>query len=410
MIIFYNFFIQLLWFITKGSGLFNYKARLWILGRKNWKQQLKNNIPNDRKIIWFHCASLGEFEQGRPIIECFKRSHSEYFVLLTFFSPSGFEIRKNYAYADYITYLPLDTSSNAEYFISSVNPSWVIFVKYEFWYHFLHALHKVQIPTLLVAAVFRPNQIFFKWYGSFFKRIPFFFQRIFVQNQESKDLLKQIGYTNTTVVGDTRIDRVIDIASGVQTEQRIIDFIGNRKVLIAGSTWPPEEKILVHWMNEVNLEEWCLILAPHQVVPNHIKKITEQFKDHKLSLYSKGFGPNHSDILVIDTIGMLSGLYQVGTMALIGGGFGKSIHNILEPAAFGIPIIIGPQHSKFIEAQTLIAKHGAFVVEDGPSFMSTFLNLCQEPIYQAAKKTVRNFIQANKGATDQLIQYINNHI
>ncbi len=402
----YNLFIRISWLVIRVWALFNTKAQMWIQGRKNWKEQLVQNLPNAQKIVWFHCASLGEFEQGRPIIENIKESFPEYFVLLTFFSPSGYEIRKDYPHADYITYLPLDTRSNAEYFIQTIKPKWVIFIKYEFWYHFLNTLYQNKIPALLVAAVFRPEQIFFKWYGGFFRKIPFFFEKIFVQNLESKNLLEQIGYVNTTIIGDTRIDRVAEIAKKAQPEQRIIEFIGKRKVLIAGSTWPTEEKILLQWMKQVDLNEWCLILAPHEVSPKNIQRIVHQFKKHPLTTYTQGALLPQSDLLIIDTIGKLSGLYQLGTIAFIGGGFGKSIHNILEPASFGIPIIFGPHHHKFIEAQTLLASRGAYEVTDETSFNRTFKALTHEEVYKAAQKSVQTYIQQGKGATAKLIQYI----
>ena len=409
MLVLYNLFIRISWWVIKVFSFFNHKAQLWIQGRKNWKSNLKKNLPKQRQVVWFHCASLGEFEQGRPIIENLKKSFPENFVLLTFYSPSGYEMRKDYSHADYIMYLPLDTRSNAEYFVSTVKPLWAIFIKYEFWYHFLHTLNKHHIPTFLVAAVFRSNQIFFKWYGGFFRQIPFFFTEIFVQNANSKDLLQEIGYTKTTVIGDTRIDRVREIANQAQTDQRILEFIGNRKVLIAGSTWPPEEKILLQWIEKVNLNEWCLILAPHQVAPLHIQKIKNQFKQYRLITYSQLTERSASDILLIDTIGILSRLYQVGTLAFIGGGFGKSIHNILEPAAFGIPIIFGPNHHKFIEALTLIAAEGAFEVKNELSFNRIFVTLSQKERYEKAQKAVQNYIQEGKGATAKLIHYLIKH-
>lgn len=415
MLVFYNLFIRISWLVIWVSSFFNTKAQMWIRGRKNWRKQLVKNIPKQQKIVWFHCASLGEFEQGRPIIEHLKQTFPEFFILLTFFSPSGYEIRKDYSYANYITYLPLDTPSNAKFFVSTVQPQWVIFIKYEFWFHFLKTLYRHQIPTLLVAAVFRPHQIFFKWYGSIFRRIPHFFEKIFVQNERSKELLLQIGYSNTTVLGDTRIDRVIEIAGQAQPEQRIKDFIGKRKVLIAGSTWPPEEKIILQWLKAVDLNEWCLILAPHQVTPSNINRLVNLFKEYTPSTYTQGIHTPQSSILIIDTIGMLAGLYQFGTLAFIGGGFGRSIHNILEPAAFGIPIIFGPNHHKFIEAETLIKTKGAFEVKDETSFNRTFDWLSQGEGYEKAQKAVQSYIQGGKGATAKLIQYLsitinpNNH-
>lgn len=409
MLVLYNLFIRISWWVIKVFSFFNHKAQLWIQGRKNWKSNLKKNLPEQRQVVWFHCASLGEFEQGRPIIENLKKSFPENFVLLTFYSPSGYEMRKDYSHADYIMYLPLDTPSNAEYFVSTVRPLWAIFIKYEFWYQFLFTLNRHHIPTYLVAAVFRSDQIFFKWYGGFFRQIPFFFTEIFVQNANSKDLLQEIGYTKTTVIGDTRIDRVREIANQAQTDQRILEFIGNRKVLLAGSTWPPEEKILLQWIEKVNLNEWCLILAPHQVAPLHIQKIKNQFKQYRLITYSQLTERSASDILLIDTIGILSRLYQVGTLAFIGGGFGKSIHNILEPAAFGIPIIFGPNHHKFIEAQTLIATEGAFEVINELSFNRIFNKLSQKERYKKAQKAVHNYIQEGKGATAKLIHYLIKH-
>ena len=374
----------------------NAKAKLWIEGRKNIFQKVKNkiselNTPNS-KLIWFHCASLGEFEQGRPLIESIKALSlgrgvgGEAKIILTFFSPSGYEIRKNYEHANAVFYLPLDTKENAKKFIELIQPSMVFFIKYEFWYHYFMELHKRKIPVYVVSAIFRPDQLFFKWYGGLFRKLLKTVKHFFVQNENSKSLLNSLGINNVTVSGDTRFDRVFDTCQNVKSFPLIEKFKDNKKVLIAGSTWEQDEKLLVELatLSPSPLSqgrgvggEVKLIIAPHEIHESHIQSIIQQLKNLTIVRYSQANEENvkGADVLVIDNIGMLSSLYQYGNIAYIGGGFSKGIHNILEAATFGMPVIFGPNYEKFQEAKELIRLGGAFSIDS----------------YEALEKTI-NFL------------------
>ncbi|MFH1319987.1 MAG: glycosyltransferase N-terminal domain-containing protein [Bacteroidota bacterium] len=399
-IFFYNLAIHI-------YSRFNKKAKLWVEGRKDIFKRLEAEIKPGEQIAWFHCASLGEFEQGRPVIEKFKVQCSTFKVLITFFSPSGYEIRKNYPGADYIFYLPIDTKKNAKKFISIVKPCIAVFIKYEFWYHYLDTLHKKQVPTYLISAIFRNNQHFFKWYGSLFRKLLKNFTQMFVQDEASQKLLGNIGLTNHSISGDTRFDRVYDIAQQAEEIPLIQQFSQGEKLLIAGSTWEIDEKLLIKLINMFD-PDLKFIIAPHEIKEENIQRITSQVK-HKTIKFSEANDENIADarVLVIDNIGMLSNLYQYGYITYIGGGFGKDIHNILEAAAFGMPVIFGPNYHKFQEAKDLIQQGGAFSINNYSELKSKvrFL-LSNEYLPKIASEISRNYVKSKKGATQKILEVI----
>lgn len=404
----YNIGIRLYSFLLHIAAIFNPKAKLFVNGRKNIWSQIANKInPND-KPIWFHFASLGEFEQGRPVLEALKNRNPEQKIIVTFFSPSGYEIRKNYALAD-VFYLPLDIRKNAARFIELVNPQQAIFTKYEFWFHYFNELHKQQIPLYLISGIFRPNQTFFKWYGGFYTNMLNYISHFFVQNEESVSLLKSIGINNISLSGDTRFDRVYENAHHPKALPLIEQFCGDDNVFIAGSTWLPDERLLVALI-EKN-PDWKFIIAPHEIGGAHIQEIERLFpKAIKFSVVSPQLNqtlPQISNlnyqILIIDNIGMLSSLYQYGKLAYIGGGFGVGIHNTLEAAAFGLPVIFGPKYDKFQEAKHLIAIGAAKSISSENELIVAFENFKENEKSSAAAK---KYVEQKKGATEMIIKKI----
>jgi 3-deoxy-D-manno-octulosonic-acid transferase len=387
------------------ASLFNQKAKLWLKGRKNTFAYLKENISNSDRIIWIHAASLGEFEQGRPIIEAIKEKHKEYKILLTFFSPSGYEIRKNYNLADIICYLPIDTTKNAKQFVDIVNPEKVFFVKYEFWKNYLYNLHQRNIPVYLVSGIFRKDQLFFKSMGKSYRKILNYFDYFFIQNKESAKLLKSINLKNFTLCGDTRFDRVIDIAKNAKNIPEIADFTSNAKVIIAGSSWEKDEYILIKYINETKNVK--LIIAPHEIKEQNLKRIESGLKKPALR-YSKikENNPKSFDILIIDNIGMLSALYKYGQVSYIGGGFGAGIHNVLEAAVYGVPVIFGPKYNKFDEAKELIKLGGAFSINDYNGF-KTKMDLFFSDNLELKKSSFisKHFVKTSAGAVDTIMNY-----
>lgn len=377
---------------------FNTKARQWISGRRHWRSRTKDIDPNGH-VIWVHCASLGEFEQGRPLIEKIKAEKQGWQVVLTFFSPSGYEVRKNYDGADLVMYLPADTPLNAHDFIRNVRPDIAVFIKYEFWYNYLNALRRNKIPVYLVSGIFRPDQLFFRWYGRFYRKMIFMFGHIFVQNRESLDLLNGIGYTKCTVTGDTRFDRVSQIAEKARELPLISAFRGEERLFVAGSSWDPDEEIIIRYINETGGRmKW--LFAPHEIDESHLSRIERKLEvpSKRYSVYS----PEDTDarVLIIDNIGMLSSVYRYASMAAIGGGFGKGIHNILEPACWGIPVLFGPNHERFMEAVVLQKNGGAFVFENSREFSDTVNRLTSNTDeYEKACKASREYIFSNTGAT-----------
>jgi 3-deoxy-D-manno-octulosonic-acid transferase len=394
----YNIGIRIYSFLLHIAAIFNPKAKLFINGRKSIWQHIASKInPNDHP-IWFHFASLGEFEQGRPVLEAFKNQKPQQKIIVTFFSPSGYEIRKNYPLAD-VFYLPIDTRKNAERFIKLVNPQQAIFTKYEFWFHYFNELHKKQIPLYLISGIFRPNQTFFKWYGSFYREILTYVSHFFVQNKESVDLLKSIGISQVSLSGDTRFDRVYENAQHPKKLELIEQFCGDAKVFIAGSTWLPDEKLLVALA--AKNQDWKFIIAPHEIGEAHIQEIEALFPEAiKFSAFSSQLTQASAQILIIDNIGMLSSLYQYGKLAYIGGGFGAGIHNTLEAAAFGLPVIFGPKYDKFQEAKDLIAIDAAKSISSEDELKIAFENFKSNEKSSAAAK---EYVEQQKGATEMIM-------
>lgn len=417
----YNLLIYIYVFCIRVLAFFNHeKAKLWYDGRKDIFKQLKKAFENNNseKRIWIHVASLGEFEQGRPLIEALKKQAPQYSIVLTFFSPSGYELRKNYTLADYIFYLPADTHANALHFIEIVKPELVVFVKYEFWFNYLHILKKQNIPTLLISAIFRDKQFqIFNPYAYYLKKMLRCFTFIFVQNTPSVFLLKKHDFHNVENVGDTRIDRVLAIKNEAQKYPIVEHFIGSNLTLICGSTWQPDEKLIIDFLKNKTYASWKFILAPHDISSKNMERLKHDLNDeyafysdlknHEITQSPNHF--SHKRILIIDNIGMLSSLYQYGKIAYIGGGFGSGIHNTLEPIAFGLPVIFGPKYQKFEEAFRLIKTGGGFSIDNYANFEKTMLFLHAEKNYATATNAAFAYVTNNQGATQKVVDFIVNH-
>ena len=407
----YNLGIRVYYLAILITSPFNRKARLWVNGRKGLFEHIRSKLEPGISVIWFHCSSLGEFEQGRPVIEKIRDIFPGRKILLTFYSPSGYEIRKNYSGADYIFYLPLDTRRNAAKFMNIVKPEAVFFIKYDYWFHFLSWLKKMNIKIYLISGIFRPGQVFFKWYGKWFREILRTFHHLFVQDNKSAELLKSIGFENVTVCGDTRFDRVYEIGQKAAEFPLILSFIDGKTVLIAGSTWPPDEDILIRFINENKLPV-KFIIAPHEIHERGIIRLKESIQRKTLRYTSINESEiKNAEVLIIDTIGILSSVYQYGSVAYIGGGFGKGIHNILEAAAFGLPIIFGPNFKKFHEANELIKLNGAFPIENFNDFIriiNTFINNHQT--FTSAGDNARKYVQNNLGATSIITKFVRSYL
>ena len=385
---------------------FHSKARLMVRGRVNWQESLREKRIPGEKYVWIHCASLGEFEQGRPLIEALRKEHPGFRIALTFFSPSGYEIRKNYPLADIVAYLPFDTRRNARTFISLLQPSAVFFVKYEFWYHYLHTLRQENLPTYLVSGIFRKSQPFFadmpwsRWYLGFLKNLT----HLFVQDEPSAFLLRNAGIDQCTVSGDTRFDRVATIANSSQPLPLVEKFSEGKQLLVAGSTWKPDEELLVPFI-EVS-RGWKFIIVPHEVTPANVNRLSRMLKTPPL-LFSQATEENVAghEVLIIDSVGLLSSVYRYGTIAYIGGGFGVGIHNILEAATFGLPLFFGPNYHKFREAVQLEEQGAAFPVTTTEAFMGTLSRLTSSPeIMAKTRATASDYVQNNRGATMKILQ------
>ena len=364
---------------------------------------LKEKIEPDTRYVWFHAASLGEFEQGRPVIEQLKREKPETKILLTFFSPSGYEIRKNYAGADIVSYLPLDVPGNAWYFVNLVKPSKAIFIKYEFWPNYLLALQAENIPVVSISAIFRPEQVFFKDYGKWYKKLLLTFQHIFVQDKFSKELLQAHGINNVTVAGDTRFDRVYDLYQQAKQLLLIEEFVkGAEKVIVAGSTWPKDEELLVQYLRLH--PDVKLIMAPHEVHNSHIAEISKLL-DGKFVRYSDATAENvkSTNCLVVDIIGILSSIYRYANVTYIGGGFGVGIHNTLEAAVYGLPVVFGTNYQKFREARELIAIGGAFSISNYVTLEAQFDLLLKD---NNAGKIAGEYVKSNTGATEMILKVL----
>ncbi|GGH07859.1 3-deoxy-D-manno-octulosonic acid transferase [Pedobacter zeae] len=396
--------IQAYTLLIRIFSLFNPKAKLFINGRKNIYTAIAQKINPAEKHIWFHFASLGEFEQGRPVLEKLKSRYPAKKIVVTFFSPSGYEIRKNYALAD-VFYLPVDTAANAKRFVSDINPEMAIFTKYEFWHFYFKELKDRDIPLYVISGIFRESQAFFKWYGGFYRTILKSVTHFFVQNEESQKLLKSIGLDHTTINGDTRFDRVYENAQSPKRLPLIESFIDGSPTLVCGSTWPEDEKILS--VLPEKYPNWKFIIAPHEIHESHIESIEKQFSVSSLR-FSVLSAPDQKlnaapQTLIVDNIGMLSSLYQYGNVAYIGGGFGVGIHNTLEAAAFGLPVIFGPNYDKFQEAKELIALGAAKSISSTGELIDAFDSFIEN---KHAAALAKKYVDDKKGATDQIISEI----
>lgn len=413
----YNIVIYfVLWGIAIAS-LFNEKVRKMWRGEREAFKILKQKVDPNAKYIWFHAASLGEFEQGRPLMERIRKDYPQYKILLTFYSPSGYEVRKNYEGADIICYMPVDTRLNAIRFLRLVRPVMAFFIKYEFWSNFLHILKHRNIPTYSVSSIFRENQVFFKWYGRNYAGVLKCFTRFFVQNEESKRLLEGIGITAVDVVGDTRFDRVLQIKkaakqlpiceafrTGVASSQSADVPHHDFKVFVAGSSWPPDENIFIPFFNEH--KDWRLLIAPHVIAEEHLKLILSLIKGKKVVRYTQTTPEEavEADVLIIDCFGLLSSMYNYGDVAYIGGGFGVGIHNTLEAAVWNMPVIFGPNNKKFQEAQGLLKSGGGFEIntyEDFSGLMGPLMN--DETFLKQAGDKAGAFVAHLAGATDKVL-------
>lgn len=396
----YTLSIRIYQLIILIASAFSSKAKKWINGRQAWESRLANQLPQDKSTVWFHCASLGEFEQGRPVIEAYRKQNPNAYIVLTFFSPSGFEIRKNYDVVDLVCYLPADTPSNAKKFIQLLKPTKAYFVKYEFWFNYLNELKLNHINTYLISGIFRKNQHFFKWYGGWFRVQLKAFSHFFLQNTDSADLLQFIGYNNYTVCGDTRFDRVKELVENSSEIPSIAAFCENKHTIVAGSTWPKDEALLLHLLDQ--LPNSKIVIAPHEINANHINSMKEVFGD-KAGLYSKN-GLNQQ-VLIIDSIGLLSSIYRYADWAYIGGGFGSGIHNTLEAVSYGIPVVFGPNYSKFQEAKDLIELKAGFSFKNSHELIDIAEQFTEHPEkLKAAGKAGITYVNRMTGATPVIIE------
>ena len=403
----YNIVIYFVLFGIAIASLFNEKVRKMWRGEREAFKILKQKVDPDARYVWFHAASLGEFEQGRPLMERIRKEHPQYKILLTFYSPSGYEVRKNYEGADIICYMPVDTRLNAIRFLRLVRPVMAFFIKYEFWSNFLHILKHRGVPTYSVSSIFRPDQVFFKWYGKSYANVLRCFTRFFVQNEESKRLLESIGITDVDVVGDTRFDRVLQIKEAAKQLPICEAFRGSYKVFVAGSSWPPDEEIFIRFFNEH--KDWRLLIAPHVIAEEHLKLILSLNKDKKVVRYTQTTSEEaaEADVLIIDCFGLLSSMYNYGDVAYVGGGFGVGIHNTLEAAVWNMPVIFGPNNKKFQEAQGLLKSGGGFEIHNFEEFeglMSSMMN--DEAFLKSSGEKAGAFVASLSGATDKVLSKV----
>lgn len=404
----YTIGIYLYGFIARLFATFwrDQKVRQWVQGRKNLLKKIEQDLSGEKApILWIHSASLGEFEQGRPLIERLKTEKPEYKILITFFSPSGYEIRKNYPLADYVYYLPEDTSSNARQFLKLVQPKAAVFIKYEYWYNYMYYLSLDKTPLIFISSIFRPSQAFFQFYGGWFLKHLDKVNHFFVQNEISKALLEEVGINQVSISGDTRFDRVAQIAEQVDENKIVKEFKNGQKLFLGGSTWPEDEKLISYIANK--FPDLKILIAPHQIDEAHIQQIEGIFKTSIRYSNAMHIDLKQHQIMIINNMGLLSSLYQYADMAMIGGGFGAGIHNTLEAATFGMPIFIGPNYKKFQEAKDLISEGVIEVVtqeEDLFEVLSKYLK--DEEIRSKISKLSKNYILKNKGATQQILSYL----
>lgn len=409
----YNLFLFLYSCGVRVAGIANPKARKWILGRRNIFATInEQRSTGNEQPIWMHCASLGEFEQGRPLLEALKTQNPKVKIVLTFFSPSGYEVMKDYKGVDHIFYLPMDSPVNSKRFLDAVNPSLVLWVKYEYWFYYLAEIKKRNIPTLLVSGIFRKKQPFFKWYGEIWKKMLESFSHFFVQNTESQQLLATLGFTaNVSMNGDTRFDRVLEIAGHFTAVPGIAEFCGESQVIVAGSTWEEDEIELLHFVNVHKQVKF--IIAPHEIDKANLKDVKEEFPDSvfysELNNEKRTTNNGEPNVLIIDNIGMLSRLYKYATIAFVGGGYGADgVHNVLEAAVYGKPVVFGPVYEKFDEATGLVNAGGAVSIDGGPVKLENVLNnlLQDETERNKIGEAAKQFVYANAGASKKIIQFI----
>jgi len=410
-IFFYTLFLSVYHAGIRFIARWNPKARLWADGRNNIFARIEEALAgNQSPVIWMHCSSLGEFEQGRPVLERLKKEYGSHRVFLTFFSPSGYEAKKNYAGADYVFYLPPDSRKNARRFVALVKPQLVLWVKYDYWYYYLAELKHRNIPLLLVSGAFRKSQPFFKWYGRLHRYMLECFKHLFVQTEESAKLLKRVGVSGAvTVAGDTRFDRVLEIAGNFTPVDHIDQFCGNNKVIVAGSTWAEDEEELDHYANEH--PDIRFIVAPHDISEARLKEAEELFKHSvRYSQWHHQPGNNNTkaNVLLIDNIGMLSRLYKYGTITYVGGGFGKDgVHNVLEAAVYDKPVIFGPEFEKYVEAVELIERGGAYSIESAVEIEKLMNDMLADPKWLAESgESAGNYVRSKEGATQRVLAYI----
>lgn len=395
------------------ASLFHRKARAMCIGQSRTYDILRDRIDRSAKYVWFHAASLGEFEQGRPMIEKIRAAYPEYKILLTFFSPSGYEVRKDYDGADVVCYLPFDTPLRVKRFLQLANPSVAIFIKYEFWSNYLHALKRSGVPVYLVSAIFRREQVFFRWYGSSYRKVLHCFTHLFVQDESSAELLAEYGVRNVSVAGDTRFDRVLDVQRGSRALPVVERFVGGGEgakptVLVAGSSWQQDEDVYIPYFNEH--PEMKLIIAPHEIHREHLEYIESLLKRPSARLSEVGHDLSlleGKDCLIVDSFGLLSSIYRYGTIAYIGGGFGVGIHNTLEAAVYGIPVLFGPRYHKFKEARDLISVGGGFAVSSRQAFARKMDELlASRSVLGIAGSCAGRFVSSHAGATDKILHEI----
>ena len=413
MLFLYNLVVLLASQLLKLTALFSPKMRLFVDGRKSVFQTLTTKVQASDKTIWFHAASLGEYEQGLPVIEAIKKQFTSHKIVVTFFSPSGYEVRKNNAIADVTVYLPLDTISNAKQFIKLVHPEMAFFIKYEYWPNYLNELKNQNIKTYLISGILRENQTFFKWYGGFYRNALKTFDYFFVQNESSKKLLQSIGFNNVKVSGDTRFDRVVSILKRDNSLDFIEQFKDNKTTIVIGSSWPKDESLLVNYINQ-SLDDVKFIIAPHNIKSEQIQELKNAISK-KIIIFSdvetRLIAPlQENNVFIIDTIGILTKIYSYADIAYVGGGFGNpGVHNILEPATFGVPVVIGPNYSHFAEATALVNMEGCISIQNQNQLNETLDLLLQNKDERLEKGHVcSTFVQMNKGATQTIMNHILN--
>jgi 3-deoxy-D-manno-octulosonic-acid transferase len=388
-------------------SLFNEKVRKMWRGERQAIRTIKEKIDPNAQYVWFHAASLGEFEQGRPLMEQLRREHPEYKILLTFFSPSGYEVRKNYEGADIICYLPLDTILNARRFLRTIRPVMAFFIKYEFWYNYLHILRHRGVPVYSVSSIFRPGQVFFRWYGKQYSRVLKCFTHFFVQNEVSRELLSTIGIDNVTVVGDTRFDRVLQIKEAAKQLPVVEQFKGNSKCFIAGSSWQPDEEIFIPWLNEH--KDWKVVIAPHVIGEDHLQQIERMLEGRKVVRYTEATEENvkGAEVLIVNCFGLLSSIYHYADVTYVGGGFGVGIHNTLEAAVWDVPVFFGPNNQRFQEAQGLKNCGGGLEIANANDFLRYMKGFEEHPeLMKELGEKAGQYVASLAGATQKVLSFV----